>query len=31
MKTDPFWISMRKKHGKDWKQIMGGYRKSNRK
>ena len=30
MKTDPFWISMRKKHGKDWKNIMGGYTKGNR-
>ena len=20
--ADPFWISMRKKHGKDWKHIM---------
>ena len=22
MGMDPFWLSMRKKHGKDWKQIM---------
>jgi hypothetical protein len=22
MYTDPYWIAMRKKHGKDWKQIM---------
>ena len=22
MGADPFWIAMRKKHGKDWKVIM---------
>jgi hypothetical protein len=20
--TDPFWLSLKKKHGKDWKEIM---------
>ena len=26
--SDPFWISMRRKHGKDWKQIMSNGTKS---
>ena len=31
MKVDPFWVSMRKKHGKEWKNILSGNKKFNRK
>ena len=31
MKVDPFWVSMRRKHGKEWKNILSGNKKFNRK